>query len=80
MLLKDRFLKKMLLKIAKNRRLFFRKTIGLNNSFTLIENNFRFLRYEVWIQGKIIPGGGFLVQRSIQGRAAEMGLKMSPLV
>ena len=46
MLLKDRFLKKMLIKRAKNSRFFFfsRKTIGLSNSFTLIENNFRFLR------------------------------------
>ena len=26
------------------------------------------------------PGGGFLVQRSIRGRAAEMGLKISLLV
>ena len=26
------------------------------------------------------PGGGFLVRRSIQGRAAEMGLKISLLV
>ena len=25
--------------------IFFRKTIGSNNSFTLIENNFRFLRW-----------------------------------
>ena len=41
-LLKDRFLKKMLLRRAKTRT-FFLKTIGSNNSFTLIENNFRFL-------------------------------------
>ena len=27
-----------------------------------------------------IPGGGFLVQRSVWGRAAEMGLKISLLV
>ena len=26
------------------------------------------------------PGGGFLVQRSIRGRAAEMGLKITLLV
>ena len=43
-LLKDRFLKKMFLKRAKTRPPFFCKTIGSNNSFTLIENNFRFLR------------------------------------
>ena len=42
-LLKDQFLKKMLLKRAKTRHFFFffffflRKTIGSNNSFTLIE-------------------------------------------
>ena len=43
-LLKDRFLKKLLLKRAKakTRRFFFRKTIGSNNSFTLIEHNFNF--------------------------------------
>ena len=40
-LLKDRFLKNLLLKRAKTRCLFFVKTIGSNNSFTLIENNFR---------------------------------------
>ena len=34
-LLKDRFLKKMLLKRAKNTSPFFRKTLGSNNSFTL---------------------------------------------
>ena len=44
LILKDRFLKKMLLKRAKTRGLFFRKTMGSNNSFTLIENNFMFLR------------------------------------
>ena len=31
----------MLLKRAKTRRCFPRKTIGLNNSFTLIKNNFK---------------------------------------
>ena len=41
--LKDRFLKKMLIKRA-NPSPFLHKTIGLDNSFTLIENNFRFLR------------------------------------
>ena len=41
-LLKDRFLKKMLLKRAKPVA-FFRKTIGSNNYFTITENN--------WIQG-----------------------------
>ena len=40
---KDQFLKKMLLKRAKPVS-FFHKTIGSNNSFTLIENNSRFLR------------------------------------
>ena len=43
-LLKDWFLKKMLIKRAKTRRLVLRKTIGSNNSFTLLENNFRLLR------------------------------------
>ena len=43
-LLKDRFLKKMLLKRANTRCLFFRKTIGSNNLFTLVKNNFRFSR------------------------------------
>ena len=43
-LLKDWFLKKMLIKSAKTRRLFFRKTLSSYNYFTLIENNFRFLR------------------------------------
>ena len=38
--LADRFLKKMFLKRAKTRRLF-RKTIGSNNSFTLIEKQFQ---------------------------------------
>ena len=33
------------IKRAKTRRLFFRRTIGSNNYFTLIENNFWFLRY-----------------------------------
>ena len=33
----------MLLKGAKTRRLFYTKTVGLNNSFIPIENNFRFL-------------------------------------
>ena len=42
--LKDRFLKKNVIKRAKTCRLFFRKTIGSNNSFTVIESNFRFLR------------------------------------
>ena len=42
--LKDLFLKKMLIKRAKICRLFFHKTIGSDNSFTLIENNFGFLR------------------------------------
>ena len=32
-------------KKSKNPSLFLRKTIGWNNSLTLIENNFRFLRY-----------------------------------
>ena len=41
---KNWFLKKMLIKRAKTRRLFFKKTIGSDNYFTLIENNFRFLR------------------------------------
>ena len=37
--------KEMLLKRAKTRHhFFFRKTIGSNNSYILIENNFRFLR------------------------------------
>ena len=34
----------MLLKRAKNPAPFLRKTIGLNNSFTLIENNFNFFK------------------------------------
>ena len=38
-LLKDRLLKKMVLKRANTRRLFIIKTIDLNHSFTLIENN-----------------------------------------
>ena len=38
-LLKDRFLEKMQQKPV----VFFRKTIGSNNSFTVIENNFIFL-------------------------------------
>ena len=37
----------MLLKGEKNRPLFLRKTIGLNNSFTSIENNFTFLRKQI---------------------------------
>ena len=43
----------MLLKKAKTRQLFKKKkkkkkkTIGLNHSFILIENNFRFLRYSL---------------------------------
>ena len=41
MLLKGQFLKKMLLKRAKT-CLVFCKTIDSNNSFTLIENNYRF--------------------------------------
>ena len=36
--------KKMLLKRAKTCHLFYHKTIGSNNSFTLIENNFRFFK------------------------------------
>ena len=43
-LLKDQFLKKNASKKSKKPSPFFRKAIGLNNSFTLIENNFRFLR------------------------------------
>ena len=44
-LLKDWFLKKMLLKRAKkNQSPFFCKTVSSNNSFTLIENSFSFLR------------------------------------
>ena len=47
MLLKDQFLKKMLLEKKKKKiykmSAFFRKTIGSDNSFTLIENNFKFL-------------------------------------
>ena len=43
-LLKDQFLKKMLLKRAKIGAFFYGRTIGSNNSFTLIENNFWFLR------------------------------------
>ena len=43
-LLKDRFLKKMLFKNQNPVGFFSRKTLGANNSFTLIENNFRFLR------------------------------------
>ena len=39
-LLKEWFLKKMLLKRTNTCRLFFYKIIGSNNSFTLIENNF----------------------------------------
>ena len=49
--IKDRFLKKKkkkkkkLFKRAKTQRVFFfLKTIGSNNSYTLIENDFRFLR------------------------------------
>ena len=40
-------------KKSKNPSPFSRKTIGSSNSFILIANNFRFLRYrsEVWIQG-----------------------------
>ena len=38
-------------KNSKNPSPFFLKTIGANNSYTLIENNFRFLDSEVWIQG-----------------------------
>ena len=33
---------KMVLKKSKNPSSFFHKTIGLNNTFSLIENNFRF--------------------------------------
>ena len=33
-------------KKSKNPSPFFRKIIGSNNSFTLIENNFRFLKYQ----------------------------------
>ena len=43
-MLRDRFLKKMLLKKSKHPSPFLNKTIGLNNSFTLIENKFRFFR------------------------------------
>ena len=56
-LLKDRFLKKVLLKTAKPCRLFFffffffRKFIGSNNSFTVIKHNLGFQDSEVWIQG-----------------------------
>ena len=39
MLLKDRFLKE-----KKKQSAFLRKTIDLNDSFTLIENNFRFFK------------------------------------
>ena len=42
-LLKDRFLKKILFKKSKNPSAFLRKTIGQNDYFTLIGNNFRFL-------------------------------------
>ena len=41
-LLKDRFLKMMLMK-SLNPSAFLYKSIGSDNSFTLIENNFRFL-------------------------------------
>ena len=44
-LLKDRFLKKMLLKRAKTHWFFLHETTGSNNSFIPIESNFRFLRY-----------------------------------
>ena len=43
-LLKDRFLKKM--QKSKNLSAFFLNIIGSNKSFTLIENNFRFLKIE----------------------------------
>ena len=44
-MLRDRFLKKMLLERAKTHWLFFpRKPIGSSNTFTLLENNFRFLK------------------------------------
>ena len=48
MLLKDRFLKKVLLKITKIRR-FFLNTVGSNNSFTLIEKKnqgFKIAKFE----------------------------------
>ena len=41
-LLKDRFLKKMLLKKSKNPSTFSHKTMGLNDYFILIENNIVF--------------------------------------
>ena len=47
-LLKDRFLKKMLLKRAKNLSPFFHKTIGSNNSFTLKFQVFKIAK--LWIQ------------------------------
>ena len=45
-LLKDRFLKKREKRAKKGKKPahFFRRTIGSNNSFTLIENNFWFLK------------------------------------
>ena len=43
LLLKDRFLKKMLLK-RQNPSASFRKTVGSNHSFTLIENNLSFFQ------------------------------------
>ena len=41
----------MLSKRAKLRRLLLCKTIGSNDSFTLIENTLRFLDSKFWIQG-----------------------------
>ena len=43
--LKDRFLKKMLLKEKKPTTFFFRKTLGSTNHFILFENDFKFFYF-----------------------------------